>query len=224
MQLCRRTRTPTRCARATTSRRRRGYDTSVSKWWIRRRVVTRRDMRAMRHRRVCAGRVRRARTMMRVRDARCTTWRSARCRSRARHENANEPGHEGRALCSPEQIRTAVTALRGRRPGPLDDGAGPGNFFPISARGGGLEPPTTGPEPAVLPITPPPKGDHRDYPTRSRSLTVGHAGRVRRGQHARRAAARATEHARASRSRRTPEDPGRDPRWPRRRQPSPSAA
>src|SRR5262245_1681011 len=26
------------------------------------------------------------------------------------------------------------------------------------ARGGGLEPPTTGPEPVVLPITPPPKG------------------------------------------------------------------
>src|SRR3954470_3055182 len=26
------------------------------------------------------------------------------------------------------------------------------------ARGGGLEPPTTGPEPAVLPITPPPNG------------------------------------------------------------------
>lgn len=29
-----------------------------------------------------------------------------------------------RAGCSPEQIRTAVTALRGRRPRPLDDGAG----------------------------------------------------------------------------------------------------
>src|SRR5688572_4424289 len=27
-----------------------------------------------------------------------------------------------------------------------------------AARGGGLEPPTTGPEPAVLPITPPPNG------------------------------------------------------------------
>jgi hypothetical protein len=27
------------------------------------------------------------------------------------------------AARSPEQIRTAVTALRGRRPGPLDDGA-----------------------------------------------------------------------------------------------------
>ncbi len=30
----------------------------------------------------------------------------------------------GGGLCSPEQIRTAVTALRGRRPRPLDDGAG----------------------------------------------------------------------------------------------------
>jgi hypothetical protein len=41
---------------------------------------------------------------------------------------------------------------------------------PILARGGGLEPPITGPEPAVLPITPPPNGfrvrladrNHRD--------------------------------------------------------------
>ena len=49
---------------------------------------------------------------------------------------------------SPDRIRTGVTGLRGQRPRPLDDGAG--------ARGGGLEPPTTGPEPAVLPITPPP--------------------------------------------------------------------
>ena len=30
----------------------------------------------------------------------------------------------GRSTCSPEQIRTAVSALRGRRPRPLDDGAG----------------------------------------------------------------------------------------------------
>ena len=59
-------------------------------------------------------------------------------------------------LCSPEQIRTAVTALRGRRPRPLDDGAGCRIDEP-AARGGGLEPPMTGPEPVVLPITPPPK-------------------------------------------------------------------
>ena len=39
--------------------------------------------------------------------------------------HATEPGHEARALLpgSPERIRTAASALRGRRPGPLDDGA-----------------------------------------------------------------------------------------------------
>src|SRR5437588_10089144 len=37
------------------------------------------------------------------------------------------------------------------------------------ARGGGLEPPMTGPEPVVLPITPPPKGGQL-YPSRSRAL------------------------------------------------------
>ena len=57
---------------------------------------------------------------------------------------------------TPERIRTAVTALRGRRPRPLDDGAGCRVGYRL-ARGGGLEPPMTGPEPVVLPITPPPK-------------------------------------------------------------------
>ena len=47
--------------------------------------------------------------------------------------HASRPAESGRATgpheqvrpgdCSPEQIRTAVTALRGRRPRPLDDGA-----------------------------------------------------------------------------------------------------
>src|ERR1019366_10481101 len=39
-------------------------------------------------------------------------------------------------------------------PGPHRSGARRGKL----ARGGGLEPPITGPEPAVLPITPPPNG------------------------------------------------------------------
>ena len=66
-------------------------------------------------------------------------------------ENSNIRGFSWQyGVSSPEQIRTAVSALRGRRPRPLDDGAG-------VRSGGGLEPPTTGPEPAVLPITPPPK-------------------------------------------------------------------
>jgi hypothetical protein len=40
--------------------------------------------------------------------------------------NIEEPGPTARALLrgSPERIRTAASALRGRRPGPLDDGAG----------------------------------------------------------------------------------------------------
>src|SRR4051794_18877946 len=38
--------------------------------------------------------------------------------------------------------------------------------FRAVARGGGLEPPMTGPEPAVLPITPPPKGGADTIPER----------------------------------------------------------
>ena len=37
--------------------------------------------------------------------------------------------------------------------------------------GGGLEPPITGPEPAVLPITPPPKGERSGYPAAPSSRT-----------------------------------------------------
>ncbi len=50
-------------------------------------------------------------------------------RSRTKHPldqgNAKDPAvAAGSSHCSPEQIRTAVSALRGRRPRPLDDGAG----------------------------------------------------------------------------------------------------
>ena len=93
--------------------------------------------------------------------------RRARETRRAHHATSGEdltlresPGGTRALRCgSPERIRTAASALRGRRPGPLDDGAGtePDPADP-AARGGGLEPPTTGPEPAVLPITPPPNG------------------------------------------------------------------
>ena len=58
---------------------------------------------------------------------------------------------------SPDRIRTGVTGLRGRRPRPLDDGANKAESYRTLARGEGLEPSTTGPEPAVLPITPPPR-------------------------------------------------------------------
>ena len=64
---------------------------------------------------------------------------------------------------SPNGIRTRVATLRGWCPRPLDDGAErgeSGTTRPESrrARGEGLEPSITGPEPVVLPITPPPNG------------------------------------------------------------------
>src|SRR5437763_3536980 len=66
---------------------------------------------------------------------------------------------------SPDRIRTGATALRGRRPRPLDDGA-------KTARAGvpGLEPRLTEPESVGLPITPYPIGASRGaeeelYPT-----------------------------------------------------------
>ena len=62
---------------------------------------------------------------------------------------------------SPDEVRTRVTGLRGRRPRPLDDRAESlvvQRRSPTLARGEGLEPSITGPEPVVLPFTPPPKG------------------------------------------------------------------
>ena len=76
------------------------------------------------------------------------------------------PIHRQYAPCqgffsSPERVRTAVSGLRGRRPRPLDDGTRLGRLMPTLARGEGLEPSITGPEPAVLPITPPPNAHTR---------------------------------------------------------------
>ena len=84
---------------------------------------------------------------------------------------------EGVSFCSPDGIRTRATALRGRRPRPLDDGAR--NFVLLwklskhsfqkfgvkigrtSAGVPGLEPRMAVPETAVLPITPYPNGRSR---------------------------------------------------------------
>jgi hypothetical protein len=73
----------------------------------------------------------------------------------------------GRSLCSPEGIRTLATALRGRRPRPLDDGTRTSELLlnlcrssaPLprgrrSAGVPGLEPRLAEPESAGLPITP----------------------------------------------------------------------
>ena len=76
----------------------------------------------------------------------------------------------GFASGTPNGIRTRAATLRGWCPRPLDDGGlRPTRRSAICGsdrsrrsvdlvRGGGLEPPITGPEPVVLPITPPPKG------------------------------------------------------------------
>src|SRR5436190_329529 len=59
-------------------------------------------------------------------------------------------------MCSPERIRTAATALRGRRPRPLDDGALETSLWCNERTAGvpGLEPRLTEPESVGLPITP----------------------------------------------------------------------
>src|SRR3954470_1015366 len=70
---------------------------------------------------------------------------------------------------SPEGIRTLATAVRGRRPGPLDDGA-VREELQFLAGVPGLEPRLTEPETVGLPITPYPMGGtsrrrRRPYPT-----------------------------------------------------------
>src|SRR3954469_13869031 len=70
----------------------------------------------------------------------------------------------GSARCSPEGIRTLATAVRGRRPGPLDDGARCCCGAVVLRRWcflagvPGLEPRLTEPETVGLPITPYPNG------------------------------------------------------------------
>ena len=165
------------------------YDSIARKWWISRTdfahasSVAQRDARAS-----------------------CDAARARDTRARHACADADEPGHDGRALvCSPEQIRTAVTALRGRRPRPLDDGARCSDCS-LRARGGGLEPPMTGPEPVVLPITPPPKGGGQA----SGRVTSGPKQFQSRRARAR-AAARARARGRAARSSRTAGAPGARP-------------
>src|SRR6266508_2682736 len=68
----------------------------------------------------------------------------------------NRPANRSR---SPDRIRTGATALRGRRPRPLDDGARRLAGVP------GLEPRLTGPEPVGLPITPHPTGPSGPQPS-----------------------------------------------------------
>src|SRR3954465_1305558 len=82
-----------------------------------------------------------------------------------RNAESPRPGGSGAlACCSPEGIRTLATAVRGRRPGPLDDGAvqccrGTASGDRCFLAGvPGLEPRLTEPETVGLPITPYPMG------------------------------------------------------------------
>src|SRR4051794_26270398 len=92
----------------------------------------------------------------------------------------------GSRVRSPEGIRTLATAVRGRRPGPLDDGAVReelhlGDDFLAGVPG--LEPRLTEPETVGLPITPYPMGGtsrrrRRPYPTARRPEPPTRVGRV----------------------------------------------
>src|SRR3954468_3504265 len=85
--------------------------------------------------------------------------------------------HDGGSRSTPERIRTAATALRGRRPRPLDDGgwreiwnADHNDLAGVP----GLEPRLAEPESAGLPITPYPNEPPRaaDHGPAYRSVVV----------------------------------------------------
>ena len=101
------------CARASTSTNRgQRYDTSRHMWWISRKVSSPGRAHIAHHcrsRRTRTTPIRRAKLFAMTRVA----LPNARVTDRVSQE----------VVGSPEQIRTAVTALRGRRPRPLDDGA-----------------------------------------------------------------------------------------------------
>lgn len=81
---------------------------------------------------------------------------SGRGRGPARIRRLPEPSrHNGRPTpgAAPATTSRRHDVTTSRAPGTRAWGSST-----VSARGGGLEPPTTGPEPAVLPITPPPIG------------------------------------------------------------------
>ena len=166
------------------------------------------------------------------------------CGATARPGTPRAPDRVGRGLsrCSPEGIRTLATAVRGRRPGPLDDGASAVRADVYSRRWcflagvPGLEPRLTEPETVGLPITPYPMGvrrlaaPRRRYPTGSAGSRTppGHrvgSDRARRSA----AAARAPGCSREGLRRRPVRSSGPEPapatgRPAPRRRPSPGSA
>ena len=126
------------------------------------------------------------------------------------------PGRPG-SRCSPEQIRTAVTALRGRRPGPLDDGARPIRIWAevadFALGGEDSNPQRQDQNLLCCRLHHPRKVTAHD----SRS-GLSRAARVPRG------GGSATGRVRASISRRTREDPAHGLRPRRTPRPSPSSA
>src|SRR5713101_3985767 len=108
--------------------------------------------------RVCM-RARLARVSARARDAKRDAG-AMQCGRRATttRPHAEKPGREAGLLLQPRadsncryRLERAASSATRRR------GQTSCEALLLRARGGGLEPPTTGPEPVVLPITPPPK-------------------------------------------------------------------
>jgi hypothetical protein len=75
------------------------------------------------------------------------------------------------SISGPTEIRTRVSAVRGQRPWPLDDGALPLEQFP----GQGFEPRFYGPEPHVLPVGRPRSDRRRRMPGTRQPQLVGKA-------------------------------------------------
>ena len=75
------------------------------------------------------------------------------------------------SISGPTEIRTRVSAVRGQRPWPLDDGALPLEQFP----GQGFEPRFYGPEPHVLPVGRPRSDRRRIIPGTRQPQLVGKA-------------------------------------------------
>jgi hypothetical protein len=73
------------------------------------------------------------------------------------------------SISGPTEIRTRVSAVRGQRPWPLDDGALPLEQFP----GQGFEPRFYGPEPHVLPVGRPRSDRRRIMPGTRQPQLVG---------------------------------------------------
>lgn len=141
------------------------------------------------------------------------------------------PRGPGFSSCSPEQIRTAVTALRGRRPRPLDDGALLNRERCRRTASGVLAGEDSNPQRQdqnllCCQLHHPRRSDNGSGrgPQPSQSGRPGQDHPIRRSGRGPRAAARGRGRARAGRSSRTAAGPGGDPRPRRTARAQPSGA